>query len=101
MGGLMSSAVLTLVALPYVNLRVEGIAEWTKRLWRESSSSRRRRVEPAGAVEVRRFGCGVRARLPACCVSFVRTHLLFVLPPAWLGVGQAAGESRCTRKKRG
>ena len=37
MGGLMSSVVLTLVVLPYVMLGVEGIASWTRRVWRGSS----------------------------------------------------------------
>ena len=50
MGGLMSSAVLTLVALPYVNLLIEYIAAWMKRMWQVSRSVKRR-VEAAGAVE--------------------------------------------------
>jgi HAE1 family hydrophobic/amphiphilic exporter-1 len=37
MGGLMSSAVLTLVALPYVSIGIEGLAGWLKGLWRRSS----------------------------------------------------------------
>ena len=36
MGGLMSSAVLTLLVLPYVMIGVEGVARWTKQLWRSS-----------------------------------------------------------------
>jgi HAE1 family hydrophobic/amphiphilic exporter-1 len=36
MGGLMSSAVLTLVALPYVSIGMEGLAGWLKGLWRRS-----------------------------------------------------------------
>ncbi len=51
MGGLMSSAVLTLLALPYINLGVEGVAKWLKRLWRESATARGPRVEPAAAAE--------------------------------------------------
>ncbi len=50
MGGLMSSAVLTLVALPYVNLLVEYIAEWMKRMWQVSATVKRP-VEAAGVVE--------------------------------------------------
>ena len=55
MGGLISSAVLTLVALPTVTLTVEGIARWFRTLWRRSAPSgspsqlrsKRRRPEPA------------------------------------------------------
>ena len=36
MGGLMSSAVLTLLVLPYVMIGVEGVARWAKQLWRSS-----------------------------------------------------------------
>ncbi len=36
MGGLMSSAVLTLVVLPYVMIGVEGAAHWAKGVWRSS-----------------------------------------------------------------
>jgi HAE1 family hydrophobic/amphiphilic exporter-1 len=36
MGGLMSSVILTLVVLPYISLGVEGIANWSRRLWRHS-----------------------------------------------------------------
>jgi HAE1 family hydrophobic/amphiphilic exporter-1 len=36
-GGLVSSAVLTLVVLPYVNLGVEGLAGWARGLWRRSA----------------------------------------------------------------
>ena len=36
MGGLLSSVVLTLVVLPYISLGIEGIANWTRRLWRLS-----------------------------------------------------------------
>ena len=38
MGGLMSSSILTLLVLPYINLGVEGVAHWLRRLWRESAS---------------------------------------------------------------
>ena len=41
MGGLLSSAVLTLLVLPYVSLLVEAVGDWAKRLWRGSSSRRR------------------------------------------------------------
>ncbi len=40
MGGLMSSAVLTLVVLPYVMIGVEGVAHWAKRVWRGSGMRR-------------------------------------------------------------
>jgi len=36
MGGLMSSSILTLLVLPYINLGVEAVASWLRRLWRES-----------------------------------------------------------------
>ncbi|MCP3963003.1 MAG: efflux RND transporter permease subunit [bacterium] len=52
MGGLMSSAVLTLVVLPYINWNVEFVAAWIRRLWRESGAVRSpRRVESARPVE--------------------------------------------------
>jgi HAE1 family hydrophobic/amphiphilic exporter-1 len=38
MGGLMSSAVLTLVALPLVSVYFEGLAGWLKGLWRRSAA---------------------------------------------------------------
>ena len=44
MGGLMSSSILTLLVLPYINLGVEGVANWFRRLWRESAG------RPAQAV---------------------------------------------------
>ena len=50
MGGLISSAVLTLVALPYINLLIEYIAEWQKRMWQVSGSVRQVPVE-AEAIE--------------------------------------------------
>jgi len=37
MGGLISSAVLTLLVLPYINLGVEGVANWFRSLWRASA----------------------------------------------------------------
>jgi hydrophobic/amphiphilic exporter-1 (mainly G- bacteria), HAE1 family len=36
MGGLMSSTLLTLLILPYVDLHVEMVANWFRRLWRNS-----------------------------------------------------------------
>jgi len=51
MGGLMSSSVLTLIVLPYVNLGVEGVASWLKRLWAGSGVKRGvASVEPAEAI---------------------------------------------------
>ncbi len=49
MGGLMSSAVLTLVALPSVNLFFEWLAGGMRRIWRESGVVRR--VESGEVVE--------------------------------------------------
>ena len=40
MGGLMSSSILTLLVLPYINLGVEAVASWLRRLWRESGRGR-------------------------------------------------------------
>lgn len=37
MGGLMSSAVLTLLVLPYISLGVESVANWLRRIWRASA----------------------------------------------------------------
>ena len=37
MGGLISSSVLTLVALPYINVLVEGVASWLSGLWKRST----------------------------------------------------------------
>lgn len=45
MGGLLSSAVATLLVLPYVDRLVEGFASWTARLWRASAPD-----QPAGGV---------------------------------------------------
>ncbi len=51
MGGLMSSAVLTLVVLPYINLLFEGVANWLKHLWAGSGARRgAAAVETAEAV---------------------------------------------------
>jgi len=41
MGGLISSSLLTLVMLPLINLGVEGIARWFKRIWAESGGKRK------------------------------------------------------------
>jgi hydrophobic/amphiphilic exporter-1 (mainly G- bacteria), HAE1 family len=40
MGGLISSTLLTLVVLPYVNLGVEGVANWMRRVWRAAHGRR-------------------------------------------------------------
>jgi HAE1 family hydrophobic/amphiphilic exporter-1 len=40
MGGLISSALFTLVALPYLTLGVEGVANWFRRIWAASSPGR-------------------------------------------------------------
>ena len=37
MGGLMSSTFLTLLILPYIDMGVEGVASWARRLWTSSS----------------------------------------------------------------
>ncbi|MGB5388560.1 MAG: efflux RND transporter permease subunit, partial [Thermoanaerobaculia bacterium] len=47
MGGLMSSAVLTLLVLPYVMIGVEGVAHWAKRVWKGS----RKLPESSAAVD--------------------------------------------------
>ena len=51
MGGLASSAVLTLIALPYISIGVEAVADWLRRLW-HLSGPRARAVQaaPAGAI---------------------------------------------------
>jgi HAE1 family hydrophobic/amphiphilic exporter-1 len=36
MGGLMSSSILTLLALPYFMILVETVADWLRRVWRTS-----------------------------------------------------------------
>lgn len=56
MGGLMSSAVLTLLVLPWVDLGVEGVARWARGLWRGSAPKVREEgaeIAPeAGVAEV-------------------------------------------------
>ena len=49
MGGLISSAVLTLLVLPYVSVGFENLALWLRRLW-SSSAPRRRAAVPARAA---------------------------------------------------
>ena len=49
MGGLISSALLTLVMLPLVNLGVEGVARWAKSIW-AVSGGRRKPVAAGTAV---------------------------------------------------
>jgi len=51
MGGLMSSAVLTLLVLPYVNLGVEGIARWLRGLWVRSTPGGTAETSPEPAAE--------------------------------------------------
>jgi len=46
MGGLMSSVLLTLVVLPYISLGVEGLANWTRRIWRNSKPRARVDLSP-------------------------------------------------------
>ncbi len=40
MGGLASSSLLTLLALPYISLGIEAVSDWLKRLWRLSEPAR-------------------------------------------------------------
>lgn len=40
-GGLISSSLLTLIALPYVMIGVEAVAAWFRRVWRQSQPRRR------------------------------------------------------------
>ena len=47
MGGLISSAVFTLIFLPTINLWIEGIAAWLGRLWRDSGG----RLKPGNRSE--------------------------------------------------
>ncbi len=42
MGGLLSSAALTLVVLPYINLGIERAADWGREVWARSASEPRR-----------------------------------------------------------
>ncbi len=51
MGGLMSSAVLTLVALPLISLAVEAVGDWLKRLWRLSATGAEPLPAPTPAPE--------------------------------------------------
>jgi HAE1 family hydrophobic/amphiphilic exporter-1 len=44
MGGLMSSAVLTLLVLPYITLGTEGVSNWLGRIWKRSQG---RKLKPA------------------------------------------------------
>jgi HAE1 family hydrophobic/amphiphilic exporter-1 len=44
-GGLLSSTVLTLIILPYIDVGVEGVAGWLRRVW--TSSRPRDRAEPS------------------------------------------------------
>ena len=46
MGGLMSSAVLTLLVLPYINLLIENVSDWLRTLWRRSTPGRAK-TQPA------------------------------------------------------
>ena len=50
MGGLASSAVMTLIALPLISLAVEAVGDWFKGLWRASESARRDAKTAAGTV---------------------------------------------------
>ena len=50
MGGLISSAVFTLLVLPFLTLGVEGVAHWLRSIW-SASTPRRIAGEPAPAVE--------------------------------------------------
>ncbi|MBD3857831.1 MAG: efflux RND transporter permease subunit [Acidobacteria bacterium] len=47
MGGLMSSAVLTLLVLPYITLGTEGISNWLRRIWKGSQSTKLKPAEVA------------------------------------------------------
>ncbi len=57
MGGLISSAVLTLIALPSVNLFFEGVAHWMRRVWSGSATLKGEQPapptqQPAETIEV-------------------------------------------------
>ena len=41
MGGLMTSTLLTLIVLPYINLGIESLADWARSIWAGSAPSRR------------------------------------------------------------
>ncbi len=45
MGGLISSALLTLLILPYISVGVENIGDWLRRLWRVSATKKRSQSE--------------------------------------------------------
>jgi len=47
MGGLMSSAVLTLLVLPYITLGTEGVANWLQRIWKGSQGTKLKPAEAA------------------------------------------------------
>jgi HAE1 family hydrophobic/amphiphilic exporter-1 len=47
MGGLMSSAVLTLLVLPYITLGTEGVSNWLQRIWKGSQSTKLKPAEVA------------------------------------------------------
>jgi len=47
MGGLMSSAVFTLLVLPYITLGTEGISNWLQRIWKGSQSTKLKPAEVA------------------------------------------------------
>ncbi len=50
MGGLISSAFFTLLALPLITVFVEWIAGWMKRIWQLSAPRPWAALQPAGAV---------------------------------------------------
>lgn len=51
MGGLMSSTFLTLLILPYIDLGVEGAAEWFRKVWKRSTPAAARSAAPPEPVE--------------------------------------------------
>jgi HAE1 family hydrophobic/amphiphilic exporter-1 len=50
MGGLISSAFFTLLALPSITICVEFIGDYLKRIWQRSAPRPRAMLQPAGAV---------------------------------------------------
>jgi HAE1 family hydrophobic/amphiphilic exporter-1 len=52
MGGLMSSAILTLLVLPFVSVGVEGVANWLRGIWRTSAVSLKTAPSEAEPVPV-------------------------------------------------
>jgi len=52
MGGLITSSILTLLVLPWVNLGVEGFARWLRRIWAVSSGSPARHADLADSPPV-------------------------------------------------